>query len=158
MSNIIAGQKLPSFTVEKDGRIIGKGKFAPWSSEALVGEARVFFAIAGSPVAAAKVQPVHNKLKEEAPAIKQVQLVNSKESPMGAAMFIRGEFKKSFKKNPENTYIHDVKAVAKEALGMDDLSALVAVINSDGEVVYSFEGECGEVEVASVMEAIQSVL
>ncbi len=157
MANVTVGAQLPAFTIEKDGKNIGKGKYEPFSSSELVGQATVFFAIAGHPAVPPKMESVVKAVSEKFPELRVASLVNTLESPMGAGIFVKGEFKKAYKKAPENFYLLDTKAVAKDVLGLEDLSAFVAVLNAAGEVIYAFEGEAGNTEVASVVEAIESV-
>lgn len=158
MANVTVGAQLPAFTVEKDGKNIGKGKYEPFSSSELVGKPTIFIAMAGHPTVPPKMEPVIKATSEKFPELRVASLINTKESPMGAGMFIKGEFKKAYKKAPENFYILDVEAVARDTLGIAELSAFVAVLNAEGEVVYAFEGQTGDEEVAAVVAAIEGVL
>ncbi|MRI33402.1 hypothetical protein EOPP23_10435 [Endozoicomonas sp. OPT23] len=157
MANVTVGAPLPAFTLQKEGKNIGKGKYEPFSSSELAGEATIFIAMAGHPAVPPKMEPVNKAVSEKFPEFRVASLINTKESPMGAGIFVKGEFKKAYKKAPTNLYLLDAEAVARDTLGLEKLSAFVAVLNAAGEVVYAFEGQTGDTEVAAILEAIESV-
>ncbi|MGF1760120.1 hypothetical protein L4D76_19730 [Photobacterium sagamiensis] len=154
MTNLVIGAKLPSIEVAKEGQISEKNKYVPWSSSEVVGEPKVLIVMAGHPESGDKVADLLAKLDAEKPEARVVKIVNTKEAPMGAGMFIKSEFKKAYKANPANTLVLDKNATAKEALAIADLSALVAVLNADGEAVFVHEGHCGAAEIDAVLAAL----
>lgn len=154
MTNLVVGAKLPAIEIIKDGQISEKNKYVPWNSSEVVGAPKLLVVMAGHPESGEKVTDLLAKVDEAKPEVSVIKVVNTKEAPMGAAMFIKREFKKAYKKNPANTLILDKDAVAKAALEVADLSALVAVLNADGEAVLVHEGHCGDAEIEAVLAAL----
>lgn len=154
MTNLVVGAKLPAIEILKEGQISEKFKYIPWNSSEVVGEPKVLVVMAGHPESGEKVEELLAKLGEEKPDARMVKIVNLKEAPMGAGMFIKSEFKKGYKANPANTLVLDKLATAKDVLDIADLSALVAVLNAEGEAVFVHEGHCGAAEIDAVLAAL----
>ncbi|MGF1756415.1 YtfJ family protein [Photobacterium sagamiensis] len=156
MSNVIVGQALPEFEIIKGGVATESGSFEAWGTDVLEGKATYFVANAGHPEA----NEIHNDLTtkiSEAGGIRKVHIINAKDAPMGASMFIKAEFKKAGKGDPENSYILDSKGVVAKELGMEKKSALIAVLDAKGVVVFAHEGAFDADVEAKAMEAIASV-
>lgn len=156
MSNIVIGQTIPEFEVVKGGVATPEGKFEVWGSEELIGKATFLAANAGHASANDMHHAVSTKLRESG-EIRVAHIINAKDAPMGAGMFIKGEFKKGGINDTKNIYVMDGKGVIAKELDMAKKSSVVAVLNAEGVVVYTHEGTVGSAEEAKIMEAIASV-
>lgn len=156
MSNIVVGQKLPEFEIVKGGVATESGAFEAWGSDELLGKATYFIANAGHPAANEMHQHVSDKVRA-AGNVQVCHIINAKDAPMGASMFIKKAFKTAGKEDTANTYVMDAKGVVAKELDMEKASAVVAVADAEGTILFSHEGLLGADEEAKIMEAITSV-
>ena len=156
MSNIVVGQKLPEFEIVKGGVATPEGAFEVWGSDEVEGKATYFVANAGYPEA----NEIHHEVTTEvsdAKNIRKVHIINAKDAPMGASMFIKGEFKKAGKNDVENSYILDSKGIVAKELEMEKKSAVIAVTNTEGVVIFTHEGAIDTTVKADILAAVASV-
>ncbi|MGF1760965.1 hypothetical protein L4D76_24195 [Photobacterium sagamiensis] len=156
MSNLTVGQKLPEFEIAKGGVATPEGKFEAWGSDELVGKATYLIANAGH----AEANDMHQATSEKVQAagdIRMCRIINAKDAPMGAGMFIKSEFKKGAKNDSANLYVMDGKGVIAKEFEMANKSAVTVVLNAEGVVVFAHEGAVDAGVEAKVMEAIASV-
>lgn len=156
MSNIVVGQKLPEIEIVKGGVATPEGAFEAWGSDELVGKATYLCANAGHGESNDMHQETSTKI-QEAGEIRMCRIINAKDAPMGAGMFIKGEFKKGAAADANNLYVMDSKGVIAKEFGMQKKGSVVAVLDAEGTVVYTHEGTVGAEEEAKIMEAIASV-
>ncbi|MCG7584335.1 YtfJ family protein [Photobacterium sp. OFAV2-7] len=156
MSNIVVGQPLPEFEIVKGGVATPEGAFEAWGSDELVGKATYFVANAGH----AEANDMHQEtsLKVHAAGdIRMCRLINAKDAPMGASMFIKGEFKKGAEGDPANLYVMDSKGIVAKALGMQKKSSVLAILDAEGTVVFTHEGAVDTDTETKIMDAIADV-
>jgi predicted transcriptional regulator len=157
MSNIVVGQPLPEINIVKGGVGTPEGKFIPWGSSELVGKPTYLVANAGYPEA----NEMHVNATEKVAAEKQIRMcriMNVKDSPMGASMFIKKEFKKGAKEDPTNLFVMDSKGLIGDQFAMQKKSAVTVVLDANGIVVFAYEGEHNAEVEAQVSEAVASVI
>ena len=157
MSNITVGQALPEIEIVKGGVATPEGKFEAWGSDELVGKATYLVANAGH----AEANDMHQHLSEKVHAagnIRMCRIINAKDAPMGAGMFIKSEFKKGAKNDAENLYVMDGKGVIAKKFEMESKSAVTVVLNAEGIVVFAHEGAIDADAEAKVIEKIASVI
>lgn len=156
MSNIVVGQQLPEFEIVKGGVATPEGAFEAWGSDELVGKATYFVANAGHSEANDMHQETSVKV-HAAGNIRMCRLINAKDAPMGASMFIKGEFKKGAVGDPDNLYVMDGKGIVAKSLEMQKKSAVVAILNAEGVVVFTHEGTVDADVETKIFEAIASI-
>lgn len=156
MSNIVVGQQFPEFEITKGGLTTASGAFEVWGTDELMGKATLVIANAGH----ASANDMHHHITSkifDARSIRLCRIINAKDAPMGAGLFIKNEFKKGAKNDSENLYVMDSKGLIATELDMEKKSAVVSIIDAEGKVLFAHEGMLNpehETEMLNIIETL----
>ena len=136
--NITTGTTFPEFAI-KGGQATSWGTFEDWDTDALKGKPALLLINAGH----GESNDMHNDWSLKATQENEIhvcRIIDAKDAPLGAGMFIKSQFKKAAKLEPDNAFVADERSVAAKTLGMAKKGAIVAIIDGEGQILFANHG------------------
>lgn len=164
MSQITLGSSLPTVEVSSKGEILlegGKTVHGTWSTAQLPGKVRVVFHLAGRSSAKEINEALVEALKKaELPheTYQTTTIVNTDDAVFGTGAIVAMMVENGKKEFPWSSVVVDAKGTVLKAWGLKKESSAVAVLNKQGQVLFTKDGALSADEVASVVSMVEAEL
>jgi predicted transcriptional regulator len=156
VTKLAIGDKLPEFEIIKEGVATENGKFVAWGSDELFGLPAYLVANGGHASANDMHQSTSTKIAEGG-KIKMCRIINAKDAPLGAGMFIKREFKKGGSEDPANFYVMDGKGIVSDELGIEKKSAVTLITDADGTIRFVKYGQLNAADESDILSLVEAI-
>ena len=162
--NIEKGQRVPPVGIADRGELIldnDKFSYKPWNSAQLAGKVRVVQHIAGRTSAKEKNANLVEAIKAAKFPHDRYQtttIVNTDDAIPGTSMFVRSSIESNKKLFPWSQFVVDSDGLVRKAWQLDESSSAIVVLDKEGRIQWSKDGELTAGEVQQVIALLHKLL
>jgi YtfJ family uncharacterized protein len=162
--NFSIGDTPPMVAVKQAGELTLKQDeiaYQPWQSKQMIGKTRVIQAIAGRTKAKALNKPLMDALVAAQFAENKYQtttIVNKSDAVWGTGSFVKSSAEDSKREFYYSSVVLDDEGAVAEAWGLQPKSALIAVQDKSGKILWAKEGALTAAEISTVLTLIKDNL
>jgi len=160
-ATISVGRPLPAVSIDDVGEIYlqadGNDAYRPWQSDSTRGRIVVLQHMAARLSSKSILQSFNDSMEKRAYPPGKVLVavvVNLDDALWGTSGLVQSELKGNKKKHTESNIIADKKGVARRVWDLKEHSAAMAILDTDGTVLFFKEGKPIEQEAKAVFDII----